>query len=348
MEVEFQNSKEDILYLYKTQLNKSFKRLIPFYFVLCTLLAFWLYNDRNTYSHLYIVTCISIIIIAAAASYFLPLWFVIIKINSLTKNKKIVPEKKKIVILDNGIKRIAPEKEDALYKWDSITNVIDYGKLISIKLVGGKSFLIPRISFKSEADVINFLGEIRAKITLTNNTGSVVYSKDGQKSNPPYWLGFLGVIPFVGAIVGVILIINGIFKYKNIALIILGTIGIGFTILVYNIFPSASDMMKDKQTRKAFAEFSKDNLNSLVKEIEFYKIQNGIYPDSLQQIDTKGSLTNIYDPLLSGQKNRIFNYHKIGAKYTLFSSGEDQKPNTADDIYPTIDTTHIGLIIKVK
>lgn len=348
MEVEFQNTNQDFIDFHKIRLNKNLKRQAPAYFAISVLMAVWCYSDRNSYSITYLLICSLSPVAIVVILYFLQLWFFAIRLNVLIKRKKTGFEKKKIVVTNDGIIRVAPEKEDALYKWESITSIVEDNKFFYIKLVNGMSVLIPRKSFVSDAEGANFLGEIRSKIFGTNGTGNIIYSKYTQKPKPPYWLGFLGIIPIAGAIVGLILIILGIFRYRNIALVILGLIGIGFSVVIYNIFPSAGDMMKDKQTRRAFAEFSKDDLNSLVKEIEFYKIQNSAYPDSLQQIDTKGSLTNIYDPLLTGQKNRIFNYHKIGTKYTLFSSGEDQKPNTADDIYPTIDTTHTGLIIKKK
>ncbi len=88
-------------------------------------------------------------------------------------------------------------------------------------------------------------------------------------------------------------------------------------------------------------------MNSIVKEIEFYKIEHGTYPDSLKQLNAKNEFLDIYDPV-QGDNNAIFNYHRIGNKYTLFSSGLDQVPGTADDIYPSIkiDTSKIGLIVK--
>jgi len=172
-------------------------------------------------------------------------------------------------------------------------------------------------------------------------------SESNLAKKPPYLLGLLGIIPLVGALVGFVLILYGLIKYKDKWLVLIGAGGILFTVAIYGsmFYTMGPD---SKAFKQGFAKIDSIQLNSLVKEIEFYKIQNGSYPDSLQQLNTKDSFTGISDPLLSRKKNSTYNYHKIGNKYTLFSSGVDEIPNTADDIYPTIDTTHTGLIIKGK
>jgi hypothetical protein len=92
-------------------------------------------------------------------------------------------------------------------------------------------------------------------------------------------------------------------------------------------------------------------LNDLVKTIEFYKLQNGAYPDSLVQVETKDSFTSIDDPLQSfkTKKSIPYQYHKVGNRYLLFSVGKDGVANTKDDIYPNInvaDTSKVGFIRK--
>ena len=85
-------------------------------------------------------------------------------------------------------------------------------------------------------------------------------------------------------------------------------------------------------------------MNNLIKDIEFYKIQNGEYPKTLNDLDSY----SIYDPTQDSKgKNNCFNYKLIGDKYLLFSSGIDRIPNTKDDIYPEIcvvDSSKIGLL----
>jgi hypothetical protein len=86
-------------------------------------------------------------------------------------------------------------------------------------------------------------------------------------------------------------------------------------------------------------------LNGLVKELEFYKLKNGSYPDSLEQLPKNQDIFSIYDPLLSrrpGTKDTKYNYRKTGDTYILFSSGIDRIPHTEDDIYPTDTLNHFS------
>lgn len=85
------------------------------------------------------------------------------------------------------------------------------------------------------------------------------------------------------------------------------------------------------------------------KNIEFYKIQHGKYPDSLPQLLKDDEFAPIYDRTRAsrlGSKLPLFNYEKVGDKYVLFSSGPDGVPNTKDDLHPTLalDSSKVGLI----
>ena len=102
---------------------------------------------------------------------------------------------------------------------------------------------------------------------------------------------------------------------------------------------------------KGFAQTSQMFINGVVKELEFYKLKNGSYPDSLEQLPRNQDIFSIYDPLLSrrpGTKNTKFNYKKTGDTYILFSSGIDRIPNTKDDIYPTETLNNISKLDDAK
>jgi hypothetical protein len=170
----------------------------------------------------------------------------------------------------------------------------------------------------------------------------------------PYARGFLGLIPFVWAVNGVIMVIMGAVKYKSIAYCALGALGIFFTVAIWEIFHSLTPDLNSTAFKQSDVQMAQKDINALVKDIEFYKLQHNQYPDSLTQVDTQGSFTSIDDPIttfrhMNDHKSARFNYKRIGKKYTLFSSGWDEKPNTADDIYPDIaiaDSSKIGLIRK--
>ncbi|MGZ5193098.1 MAG: hypothetical protein ACXWVV_04190 [Kaistella sp.] len=88
---------------------------------------------------------------------------------------------------------------------------------------------------------------------------------------------------------------------------------------------------------KDWEKGSQMSLNRLVKDVEYYKLENGRYPDSLQQLLNKADFVLIYDPLQSirNKKERAFFYKNFQNKYFLFSVGVDAIPFTKDDIYPT-------------
>jgi hypothetical protein len=172
---------------------------------------------------------------------------------------------------------------------------------------------------------------------------------DSERSKPPYLLGLLCLIPLVGAFVGLGLLLYGLIKYKDKWLSIIGAFGILFTITVYSLL--FYYMKHGDLSKKGFAEISQMQLNSLVKNIEFYKIQHGQYPDSLKQLRDDDKFVPIDDAIQSVQQrpNSLYNYQKIGDKYLLFSSGQDGIPNTQDDLYPQIvikDSSRIGLLIN--
>ncbi len=168
-----------------------------------------------------------------------------------------------------------------------------------------------------------------------------------KKSNPPYLLGLLCLIPLVGAFVGFGLLLYGLIKYKDKWLSIIGAAGIAWTIIVYStLFYETTHASIFK---KGFAEISQKQLNTLVKNIEFYKLEHGQYPDSLTQllIDDKLAPINDFTQVLQRRKKSYYNYKKVGKKYLLFSSGQDGIPNTGDDLFPQVtitDSSKIGLI----
>jgi hypothetical protein len=163
-----------------------------------------------------------------------------------------------------------------------------------------------------------------------------------------YGRGWLGLIPLFGGVVGLGLIFLGIYKYKDRKLMIIGLAGLAFTVFVYGSMIYYFQF--SEQHRKDFSGFSQPYMNTLVKSVEFYKIENGVYPDSLEQIAATDKTVIITDPILSGKpivNKRMFYYKKFGEKYNLFSAGIDMIPYTKDDIFPStrfFDSNKTGLI----
>jgi hypothetical protein len=167
------------------------------------------------------------------------------------------------------------------------------------------------------------------------------------KSKPPYLLGLLCLIPLVGAFVGLGLLLYGLLKYKDKWLSIIGVAGILWTVLVYSSLFYAGKHASIFQ--KGFEDISQMQLNSLVKNIEYYKLTHGHYPDRLERLQEDDKLAPINDAAqgMNTKETVYYNYEKIGDKYSLFSSGRDGIPNTNDDLFPQVtitDNSKIGLI----
>jgi hypothetical protein len=151
-----------------------------------------------------------------------------------------------------------------------------------------------------------------------------------------YGRGWLGLIPLIGAFVGIGLIVLGIFKYKDRKIVVIGIAALLFTVAIYGgLFYYSQYSTTGVEMKKQLAQ---DILNNLVKDIEFYKQQHSDYPDSLQQVKATNRLVLLNDPMSHRMFGEIkdLQYRKSDEGYILFSVGEDMKPNTGDDIYPTI------------
>ena len=167
------------------------------------------------------------------------------------------------------------------------------------------------------------------------------------KSKPPYLLGLLCLIPLVGAFVGLGLLLYGLLKYKDKWLSLIGAAGILWTIIVYSTLFYATK--NASVFKKGFEEISQMQLNSLVKNIEYYKLAHGQYPDRLEQLRDDDKLAPINDAAQGmNSKGEVFYiYEKKGDRYSLYSSGQDGIPNTKDDLWPQVtitDSSKIGLI----
>jgi hypothetical protein len=78
-------------------------------------------------------------------------------------------------------------------------------------------------------------------------------------------------------------------------------------------------------------------------------LTHGQYPERLEQLTDEDKLAPIYDAAqgMNAKGIVLYNYKKIGDKYSLFSSGQDGMPNTKDDLFPDViitDSSKIGLI----
>jgi hypothetical protein len=161
-----------------------------------------------------------------------------------------------------------------------------------------------------------------------------------------YLLALVCLIPLVGALVGFILILFGIFEYKDKKVILVGAMGIASSVIIYgSLFYVLFHRGVMDVNRIAIA---KDELKDLVRDIEFYKYRTGKYPDSLKQLEDKGYNVLINDPIqlpsMSSDKEDYYYYKPLKDGYYLFSNGIDGIPFTKDDILPPLEKD--SLIVK--
>ena len=98
-----------------------------------------------------------------------------------------------------------------------------------------------------------------------------------EMNKPSYLLGLLGFIPLVGFFVGIGLTLYGLIKYKDKKLVIIGVFCMLFTVFVYSFMIFGLD--KFSKVKESWAELSQHQINELVKDVEYYKLQNGKYPE---------------------------------------------------------------------
>jgi len=241
---------------------------------------------------------------------------------------------------------IIDEGGERFLRYEGVKRAGKTRNYVFLILSSDEYYILPHWCFSSYYQIDQFLNLVRTGIA---NAKGVVQSPPAT-FKPGYLIGLLCLVPLIGGITGIVLVILGLVHYKDKIFVIIGTVGIIITVSLYGslfYFSQHTDVFKSD-----FAELTQTQINDLVKNIEFYKLQNGTYPDSLQQLDSKESAISIYDTmngLNTGSKANPYHYIKAGNRYVLFSVGMDGKPNTADDIYPTLthaDTSKLGFIRK--
>jgi len=89
---------------------------------------------------------------------------------------------------------------------------------------------------------------------------------------------------------------------------------------------------------KAQTSAAKSSIAAIESAIDMYEVDNGKFPDSLQNLVTKGSEPNWSGPYIKKAESlndpwgTQFQYTKSGNTYTLTSAGPDKAFGTADDV----------------
>lgn len=345
MEIEYQNTKADYLKFYRSHFSDQLKKKITGLILLPLLFSFIVGGQPFKWQAFFIVFFVTITLLLLIG-FILPYLIAILKLNMAISKDNIYLEARRLSTSETGI-LIQSISKTTEWNWQSINSFRSNENYIQIELVDKNIFLLPKRFFESENAVVNFLGIVQTEI----NKARVVLHKTSptfiKPNKPPYMLGFICLIPLVGAFVGLGLLLYGLLKYKDKWLSIIGTAGIIWTIVIYSSLFYAGKHASI--FTKGFEEISQMQLNSLVKNIEFYKLEHSQYPDSLKQLLNDDKLAPINDAAqgMNTKGKSYYNYERIGDRYSLFSSGQDGIPNTNDDLFPQItiaDSSKIGLI----
>ncbi len=165
------------------------------------------------------------------------------------------------------------------------------------------------------------------------------------------WLGYvcagLSFIPCLGVPFGLVAIVFGVVQ-KMRAVVIIGICGIAFTIVLYGALFYFGFVQRGGMYDKLREQMAVSMLNSTVKEIEFYKVQHGSYPRTLDDLtpQLKNSFVTVEDPTAmqrGGKADAKFFYQldPSGKFYYLRSVGPDGVPFTSDDILPSLPSSDL-------
>jgi len=161
-----------------------------------------------------------------------------------------------------------------------------------------------------------------------------------------YVIGGISFIPLIGVLFGIIAIVWG-FTIKHTKLKIVGACGIAFTVILYSALGYFGFVQEGGVYDDLRGELTKTQLTSAVQAIEFYKAQNGRYPESLEVLQKslpENSMVFLRDAAQINTEGNLYYYKLIDeSSYHIRSYGRDGVINTADDILPS-PIENVGLV----
>ncbi|MBS1530718.1 MAG: YcxB family protein, partial [Bacteroidetes bacterium] len=290
MEFEYQQTKKDYTDFYKQYYANGLKRRAIVIAALLLLAASYFAKDPFEWPW-FLIGTISSALLIFSFYYFIPLLRSFNTLNKVLANEPVAFEERKLTVTDEGL-LIESENLTKTWTWDDMTSVHDLSNFIYIILTDKRMLLFPKRHFQSDKDGTDFLWIVRGKIKP--HFSKSIY---GKSSGLSYALGLLGLIPVVGFITGIIFVVRGLAAPKDKWLVLIGSGGIAWTIaffvLVFN-----TDLFGFQTSQ---VKFSQRQINGVMAAVEFYKMKNGVYPDSLQQLE-ENSQVWIWDPLRPGGK----------------------------------------------
>ncbi|WP_426689810.1 type II secretion system protein GspG [Rhodanobacter ginsengiterrae] len=166
-----------------------------------------------------------------------------------------------------------------------------------------------------------------------------------------YAFGCASFIPLLGVVIGIIAIIIGMTSRKKggRVLALIGVGGMAFSVILYGSLFYFGFVQRGGVYDGLRAQLAHSTIDALVPQVEFYRLQHGVYPpslDALRKASAGQAMPMTTDP--STTIPRPFYYERVGDDhYYLRGVGPDGKAFTADDLVPDVavpDGSRIGLL----
>lgn len=321
MVIEIENTKADFIHFYRSY---YLEKLTKWSILIVLLILIFSYNiSLEAFEWKKFILTVLVLLFLSFGLFF---WFPYLISIKRIKTSSPLFERRVIKMLTEGM-QIDSLSGNFLWRWEDIVDVLQTADFFYFTTGDRKSELIPKRFFSSEIEAASFFESAKSKLKRNNQ-------KNDNRSI--YKWGLLGFIPLVGFFSGTILLLKGIFKYKDKKMVIIGLAGMLFTVAIYAFL--FYNLRYGKTTANNLTIIAQEQLNDLAGNIEIYKLKTGGYPDSLEQLKVYDKMVILSDPLLVRMMNdKIginFCYQKLSEGYKLYSVGVDGLANTADDIYP--------------
>lgn len=224
------------------------------------------------------------------------------------------------------------ESKQIEYKINDIKEIIEIKNHLYIIFKNNTSFFLK----KGNTEFEKLLKTEFKKCEITFQDSNLIdTNSNSNNSKNYYWLLLLGLIPGVGLIVGCVYFFLGFYR-NNSMFKIIGASNIVMSIFLIDIIEIVGQ--KSEINIDSEKNIVMENLNDLVRDIEFYKLKQGDYPYQINDVKIYNKNLNDLD-LFNKEKyhddyNPVFYYKKTIDGYILKSVGPDGVLNTKDDIYP--------------
>ncbi|MBP1673809.1 MAG: putative transrane protein [Bacteroidetes bacterium] len=310
MTVEFQISKKDYLLSNKQLFFKSIKKIIIFILIITFILKLATFNSQIDWKSELI--SLSRFLIISSLVYVI-LFFLYFQYHNfkLLKHLVLYPDllSRKIITFENDEIEIKTDKNEKKLSWYAISHFYSLKDFIVLTLFNGNSIVIPKNCLVDSFEISKLIGIIDTNLNIVRQKKGINKKMFFDK------------------------------RSKNVFII-------GGLIILITYLGVWINQKPEKIFKKTNIIRVQNNLNQIVKEIEYYKLKMGVYPDSLTQHDFKYSTNLAFRDIAPINKKilQLYQYRKIDQFYTLYSVGPDGIDKTNDDIFPIVKIDSISSI----